>query len=71
VGELTFAIRGRVEAADETQATERLMRMLKVFGFTDIGDGGLWLDRPRDARDDYGIALGEITCYVDSVDVAG
>ena len=54
----------------EFEARTRVVRVVNVVGFENIGDGTLvWLNRPRSAYNDHGMALGEITMYVDDVDV--
>jgi hypothetical protein len=66
---LTFTIRGRIVARDVEEGTERLLRALRVFGFEDLGDGSLWLNRPRNGLDDTGMALGEMSIEIDDLDV--
>ena len=63
-----YTITGTINALSEFEARTRVVRVLNVLGFEDIGDGTLWLNRPRSAYDDHGMALGEITMYVDDVE---
>lgn len=66
---LPFVIRGEVTAETREQALDRVMRMLRVVGFADVGDGSLWLNRPSGPMDDVGMALGEDTYSVTSIEI--
>ena len=67
--EYPFAIRGRVSAASADEAHGRVLRALRIFGFGEVGDGSLWLDRPKGPMDDVGMALGDVMFSVDEIEV--
>ena len=69
MSEYAYKVDGRIEADSADEAHRRLERVMRVLGFADIGDGSLWLNRPRDAKDDVGMALGELTIYIDGIEV--
>lgn len=69
LSEFTFEVKGRVTAKDREQALERLSRALRIFGFGDIGDGSLWLDRPKGSKDDLGMALAGMDLYIDDIEI--
>lgn len=66
----TFTITGDVSADDDDEARSRVLRLLGILGFRDIGDGTLWLDRPSGPFDDLGMALGELTFDVTGVSIS-
>jgi len=68
--EYAYRIEGRIEADSPNEARGRVVRVMRVLGFADIGDGSLWLNRPSGAMDDVGMALGELTIRIDAIEVA-
>jgi hypothetical protein len=69
--EYIFKVAGTIHARDDEEALARLTRTLTVLGFTDVGDGTLSLDRPKDVMDDYGMAMpiGEYPVSITNVAV--
>ncbi|MGH2820501.1 MAG: hypothetical protein ACRDJ5_07600 [Actinomycetota bacterium] len=53
-----FTITGTVTAPSRQTAWDRIHVALRTFGFSDVGDGTLWLNRPRDRDDIEGRLLG-------------